>query len=183
MFEVSHAYHTQAASAPQLPNYQAQALNDAIGLYNRARRRAWLGMVRAAITRRSRRLLDLAAMRQTWNVRGQHDRGIVTVPLSQIRGSENRVNDFDGAFNPLQAHTRSRWLSIAIAHEAGLPLPPVKLIQVGDSYYVQDGHHRISVAWAMDGVEVDASVIVWDVAEARSVQAQAHTSELCIATA
>jgi hypothetical protein len=36
------------------------------------------------------------------------------------------------------------------------------LIQVGDDYFVRDGHHRISVARAFGREQIDAEVIVWD---------------------
>jgi hypothetical protein len=39
-------------------------------------------------------------------------------------------------------------------------LPPVELIQVGDVYFVQDGHHRISVAQALGQRDVEARVMV-----------------------
>ncbi|MCB8986520.1 MAG: ParB N-terminal domain-containing protein [Ardenticatenaceae bacterium] len=40
-------------------------------------------------------------------------------------------------------------------------MPPVDLVQVGDTYFVMDGHHRISVAQAMGQDEIEASVITW----------------------
>jgi ParB-like chromosome segregation protein Spo0J len=40
-------------------------------------------------------------------------------------------------------------------------LPPVELIQV-DGFFVQDGHHRISVAKALGEDYVDAEVIDLD---------------------
>jgi hypothetical protein len=43
-------------------------------------------------------------------------------------------------------------------------LPPVRLIQVGDVYFVRDGHHRISVAKALGQTEIDAVVSVWHAA-------------------
>jgi hypothetical protein len=44
------------------------------------------------------------------------------------------------------------------------PLPPVELIQVGDVYFVRDGHHRISVARMMGQDSIDAEVTVWETA-------------------
>ena len=41
------------------------------------------------------------------------------------------------------------------------PLPPVSLIQVGDRYFVRDGHHRISVALALGRETIEAYVQVW----------------------
>jgi hypothetical protein len=66
-----------------------------------------------------------------------------------IRGSESRSSDFDRDFNPLHDHNRRRWLNVAAARQRGKALPLVKLIQVGDVYFVRDGHHRISVARAL----------------------------------
>ena len=41
--------------------------------------------------------------------------------------------------------------------------PPVELIQVGDLYFVRDGHHRISVARAMGQEAIEAKVTAWHV--------------------
>jgi hypothetical protein len=40
-------------------------------------------------------------------------------------------------------------------------LPPVELVQVGETYFVRDGHHRVSVARAMGEGFVEAEVTVW----------------------
>jgi hypothetical protein len=40
-------------------------------------------------------------------------------------------------------------------------LPPVVLVQVGDVYFVRDGHHRISVARALGQLDIEAAVTVW----------------------
>ena len=45
-------------------------------------------------------------------------------------------------------------------------MPPVELIQVGQVYYVRDGHHRISVTKAFGQEHIDAEVTVWEVAAA-----------------
>jgi hypothetical protein len=84
---------------------------------------------------------------------------IVTVAIEKIVGSESRVHDFDKHFRPLVSHTRDRWAGIAIAHHQGIPLPPVELIQVGDEYYVRDGHHRISVAKTLGQATIEAQVL------------------------
>ena len=38
-------------------------------------------------------------------------------------------------------------------------LPSVELIQVGEVYYVSDGHHRVSVARALKYDFIDAVVV------------------------
>ncbi|MBK5109139.1 MAG: hypothetical protein JJE12_13460 [Anaerolineales bacterium] len=68
----------------------------------------------------------------------------------------------DDAFNPLHDRLRSRWLSVASARLSGKELPPVEVIHMGGVYFVQDGHHRISVAKALGEQFVDAEVIDLD---------------------
>jgi hypothetical protein len=119
------------------------------------------------LTGRSRCLLDLGEIRHgsyasaiEGNPPGAETR---PVPIAQIVGSQGRCVDFDRDFHPLHDHNRERWLRIAAARQRGTLLPPVDLVQVGDLYYVQDGHHRISVARALGQLEIEARVTVWHV--------------------
>jgi hypothetical protein len=91
--------------------------------------------------------------------------GVRTVPIRAIVGSESRCLDFDKSFRPLKASIQDRWLNIAVAYLAGISLPPVELLQVGDVFYVRDGHHRISVAKAFNQENIDAEVVLWSFAK------------------
>jgi hypothetical protein len=73
--------------------------------------------------------------------------GVVQVPLSQIKGtaSEARSHDFDANFRLTNSHSRSRLDGVRQARRQLASLPPISLVAVGDAYYVQDGHHRVSV--------------------------------------
>jgi hypothetical protein len=142
---------------------RVHAMAVASGLYHRARSRARWGRLRSAMTGRTRSLLELTTVKESCAVRGQCYGGTRTVSLSQIRGSEGRWKDFDCDFRPLQEHTRGRWIGIAAAREMGTPLPPVELVQVGDVYFVRDGHHRISVARTVGQRDIEAEVTVWHV--------------------
>jgi hypothetical protein len=42
-------------------------------------------------------------------------------------------------------------------------LPAIDLLQVGDTYFVRDGHHRISVARALGADYIDANVTVLEI--------------------
>jgi hypothetical protein len=53
-------------------------------------------------------------------------------------------------------------MNLAMAMMVDAPLPVVRLVQVGEHYYVQDGHHRISVARALGYIYIDAEVTVWE---------------------
>jgi hypothetical protein len=132
-------------------------------LYARSRRHGRRGRFWSIGSRESRCLLDLSEIEETCRVEARSYAGLHTVPIEQIRGSEGRSTDFDRDFHPLQDHSRGRWLRVAAAREQDKALPPVVLIQVGEVYFVRDGHHRISVARARGQLDIEAEVTLWHV--------------------
>jgi hypothetical protein len=132
-------------------------------LYAQARQRARRGQFWASLTGRARGLLSLKQVRAVCALEAESDAGLLAVPIRQIRGSEGRSRYFDQDFNPLYDQSRGRWLSIAMVRQQGRDLPPVRLVRVGDVFFVRDGHHRISVARALGQTEIDARVTVWEV--------------------
>lgn len=129
-------------------------------LFNEARWIAWRKKLIALLSHQPRQLCKLADLPPAG---GQYYLGLKSVPLDQIRGSVGKSNDFDTEFYPLRERSAERWGRVATISMYGKPLPPVELIQVGEIYYVVDGHHRISVARAQRNTYVDAIVIVWDI--------------------
>ncbi len=89
---------------------------------------------------------------------GQVDRGLQVVPLDMIVGTVDRAVDFDRGFRPTSARLRSRWERIAAAQRRGEALPPISLFQIGDLFFVRDGHHRVSVAKSLGREDIDAYV-------------------------
>ena len=132
-------------------------------MYDGARNRGWRGQLWSRLVRTSRGLIDLGEVESKCDISERRDVGRCAVPITQIKGSAGRVADFDRDFNPLKGHTRNRWLGIVKAREQGVPLPPVSLVRVGDTYFVADGHHRISVAAACGQQDIEARVVVWEV--------------------
>jgi hypothetical protein len=92
----------------------------------------------------------------------QHYLGAQAVDVMAIGGSVNKSNDFDSHFNPLSDHIEQRWSKVATAMMNGIDLPPIDLILVKGTYYVVDGHHRISVARMLGMRYLDALVTVWE---------------------
>jgi hypothetical protein len=133
-------------------------------LFAQARKRARRAQFLSKFSGRSRRLYALKEIETTCAVEDRRNSGVRPVAIRQIRGSEGRSNYFDRDFHPLHDQARGRWLNIAKARQQGKHLPPVVLVQVGDFYFVQDGHHRISVARALGASHIDARVTVWQVA-------------------
>lgn len=80
------------------------------------------------------------------------------VPTHRIVGTVARAGDFDARFRLVNQALRERHRSVADAVADGITLPPVELIQLGEMYFVMDGHHRVSVARAHSQDSVSAII-------------------------
>jgi hypothetical protein len=87
------------------------------------------------------------------------DRGRCQVPLDQIVGSVGRYKDFDNQFKPRQHVPPERLQIIKDLIRQGKPLPPVKLYQIKDQYFVLDGNHRIAAAKEFGWTSIDAHIL------------------------
>ena len=95
------------------------------------------------------------------------DRGVREVPLAAITGSLNRTRDFDRAFLPRDDTQRERLRGLRdLAERSGFP--PVDLYQVGEAYFVVDGHHRVAVARMVGSSSIEAHV--WEFPTEASVE-------------
>jgi hypothetical protein len=89
---------------------------------------------------------------------GEQRLGLRTIPLSRIVGSVDSMRDFDRQFRPTSSRVRDRWERLALAQRRGESVPPIDVYQVGDLYFVADGHHRVSIALATGQKTIDAFV-------------------------
>jgi hypothetical protein len=128
--------------------------------FTRARRRARLRAVVARIRREhtSNRLLSFDDVRRELAANNRLHRGTKIVEADQIVGSVGRWRDFDRSFLPARSNVGQRWKRIDRAFQKGEDMPPVELYEIGDAYFVVDGHHRVSVARYHDVPTVEASV-------------------------
>lgn len=94
--------------------------------------------------------------------RGEHYVGTKVIPLDAIVGSVDKVRDFDRRFRPTSTRSRERWERLARASRTGEVIPPIDVYQVGDQYYVRDGHHRVSVARSLGVKLIEARVTAVD---------------------
>ena len=94
--------------------------------------------------------------------RGEHYAGTRVIPLDAIVGSVDKVKDFDRRFRPTSTRSRERWERLARASRKGEEIPPIEVYQVGDYYFVRDGHHRVSVARSLGVKLIEARVTVVD---------------------
>ena len=128
--------------------------------FTRARRRARLRALGARLRREhtSNRLLSFDDVRRELVANNRLYRGTRVVEVDEIIGSVGRWRDFDRSFLPARASVGQRWKRIDRAFQKGEDLPPVELYEIGDAYFVVDGHHRVSVARYHDVPTVEASV-------------------------
>ena len=89
---------------------------------------------------------------------GERRLGLQVVRLETIVGSVDRTRDFDRYFRPTSNRARARWQRLATAQRRGESVPPVQLWRVGGLHFVEDGHHRVSIAFAMRQRTIDAYV-------------------------
>jgi hypothetical protein len=133
---------------------EAQAEAD----FDRARRRAFYGRVVARLRRECSRLLAFDDVGEGHLAHNKRRLGLRVVEVSKIVGSVGRPDAFDRGFMPASATLAERWKRVDRAFHRGLDLPAVRLYKMGDSYFVEDGNHRVSVA-RYQGVEtIEADV-------------------------
>ena len=88
--------------------------------------------------------------------------GVKEIPVDHIVGSaapDFKSGDFDPGFLPINRRMRERWTRIYQAMVEGDELPPIDVYKVDDSYFVIDGHHRVSVARNLDRPTINARVV------------------------
>jgi hypothetical protein len=89
---------------------------------------------------------------------GERRVGLQVIALESIVGSVDRTKDFDRSFRPRTPRTRERWERLARAQRRGETIPPIDVYRVGGLYFVRDGHHRVSVAIALNLRSIEATV-------------------------
>jgi hypothetical protein len=83
--------------------------------------------------------------------------GVTDIPVEEIIGTLGRHSDFDHEFRPLKKNLRDRWVNVYLIHE-GDGWPPILVHKLEEDYYVEDGHHRVSVARALGLAFIQAKV-------------------------
>src|SRR5262245_60558172 len=88
--------------------------------------------------------------------------GLKAVPIDRIVGTMRHPSQNTADFRPLPRlrgrNWGARWQRINRAMDRLETLPAVDLVQVGDDYYVEDGHNRVAAARLAGAVDIDADV-------------------------
>lgn len=126
-------------------------------LFNKVTAQAAMRKVMGFLTRQEHNLRSYEA--EHLDVAAQHYAGVQSIAIDEIKGSLNRVEDFDENFLPKTENTKERWMSICVAMLEEKALPAIKVYRIDNTYFVEDGHHRVSVAKALGYLYIDAIVI------------------------
>ncbi len=131
---------------------------DAEADFLRVRRQEMMSRLGRGILGRDGTTLSLDEVVGALGQLGERNLGVKVISLDKIVGSVDKVRDFDPEFRPTSGRSRTRWERIAEAVRRGQELPPIDVYQVGEQYFVRDGHHRVSVLRALGEKVIDADV-------------------------
>jgi nucleotide-binding universal stress UspA family protein len=133
---------------------RTSAIND----FHAAHRKASLKSAISQLTGEKIDLLSYDEVLKRLRLQGQVDRGRKEIPLDKIIGSVGRYTDFTRDFLPRKESDSQRWVSVKLATESMLGVPPIEVYKVGDYYFVRDGNHRVSIARSNGQKDIEAYV-------------------------
>ena len=150
--------------------------NTAINAFDTLRFWALRDLVWAKLSRRQTRLASFSeAPRSSVNRKFV---GVQEIPIEKIIGTIGRENDFDNKFRPLSNHLRDFWVDTFLSFSTET-WSPILVHKIGEQYYVENGHHRTSVARAVGMAYIQAEV--WEYST-RSVAAKFGQPVNCCST-
>ncbi len=95
------------------------------------------------------RLLPLSQVLSSLSAGSETYLGVREVEVERIVGTENRSDDFSRDFHPLNRSFEQRWIAVYLLLSRGELNDAIRLIELGERYFVRDGHHRVSTAKAL----------------------------------
>lgn len=137
------------------------ASQDARDDFSRARRRAALAELSGRLRGQAgdvRTLLPFEEVVAALGRTGERNLGLQTIRLDTIVGSVDRALEFDADLRPRTRRVRQRWQRINAAQRKGEGMPPIKAYRVGGLHFIEDGHHRVSVASHLGHDAIEARV-------------------------
>jgi len=103
-------------------------------------------------------LLNFEEVRRRLRAESLPQRVLKEIPLAAIVGSVGRPQDFTRDFKPRTTSDLERWTRVKAGTLDQQGLPPIEVYQVGEAYFVRDGHHRVSVARQLGFDQIEAYV-------------------------
>jgi hypothetical protein len=136
----------------------AIARNTAENDFSQARGKAFWAQMTHLLDPNENKLISLNDVKELLKPKGETYKGMMQVPIKLIVGSEGRYRDFNRYFLPNSEYLKSRWIRVDEARIQDVILPPIRLYEIGEVYFVRDGNHRVSVAKSMGMEMIDAEV-------------------------
>jgi len=133
-------------------------ISTALRDFRRARHKADLQEVLARLTGKPESLLSFGDVSQRVKIEETGKRTLQEIPLDAIVGSVGRYKDFTRKFLPRLESAKERWARVKASVDS-MGLQPIDVYQVGQVYFVLDGHHRVSVAREINAQTILANVI------------------------
>jgi len=132
----------------------------AIDRFEDARRRAQINLFWERLTNRPKGLLPFATIHSALFYPSGVHQGIREIPVRRIQGSLAQAPEFDRDFRPLHKNQRERWTNAWVLHvQKGWE--PIIVHQIDGLYFIEDGHHRTSVARELGLDTIEASVTAY----------------------
>ena len=126
--------------------------------FRRARQRGALESLITQLRGRSPELLRYGDVSEQLKAGEPLGRSLEMAPLDAIVGSVGRYSDFTRTFLPRRKGDEERWARVRAAFDSVEEMPPILLYKLGDSYFVLDGNHRVSVARVLGATHIPAYV-------------------------
>lgn len=126
--------------------------------FYRARFRADLEQALARLSGKPVDLLDYEDVRQKLRAVLTPQRVLKDIPIAAIVGSVGRPSEFTRGFLPGPEINPQRWARLKAAALDLEGLPPIEAYQIGEAYFVLDGHHRVSVARDLGATHIEGYV-------------------------
>ena len=127
--------------------------------FHHARQQAVMQQLLARFRGEGATLLPFEEIKQQLHPTGETiEHGTQEIPLDKIVGSVSRYKDFTRSFLPKRDTDQERWAGVRAAISDMVGIPPIKVYQVGDAYFVLDGNHRVSIARRLDSKTITAYV-------------------------
>jgi hypothetical protein len=134
----------------------------AIDRFEDVRRWAQIKRLWEWLTKRQKTLLPFAPIHRGVLYQTGVHQGVREIPVRRIVGSLTRASEYDRDFRPLHKNQRERWANVWALHTQG-GWEPILVHQIGGLYFVEDGHHRTSVAHDIGLETIEAAVIEYPV--------------------
>jgi nucleotide-binding universal stress UspA family protein len=114
--------------------------------FRRARRQAATHEILRKLRGQPLNLLPFDTIQKHLSSTEISEHGLQRIPIKSIVGSVGRYTDFTRDFLPRSGALQNRWARIKSTFRNLEEMPPIRVYQIGEAYFVLDGNHRVSIA-------------------------------------